>query len=205
MLKPLVIRYAALSLACSTCTSAFPQSAHDHSSHMALGKVHFEPSCKAFESTLLADSECAIAYWGIAQSLLLNPFGPPPPKNLEEGSAAIEKAKAIGAETQRENDYVGAIGTFYANHDKSPHGVRLQAYLKATEDVALRYPSDDEAQIYYALALNNAASPNDKSYALPLKAAVLLEPIFKRQPEHPGVAHYLVHSYDYPALAEKGL
>ena len=121
MIGRFVIRYAVLSLACSTCTSAFPQSAHDHSPHTALGKVHFETSCKpeaqklfdqamlyqhsfwyraakqAFEGTLLTDPACAIAYWGIAQSLLLNPFGPPPPKNLEEGLAVIEKAKAMGA------------------------------------------------------------------------------------------------------------
>jgi tetratricopeptide (TPR) repeat protein len=202
---------------------------HDHQQHKALGRVHFQTSCKpaaqrlfdqamlyqhsfwyraskqAFEDALKADPECVIAYWGIAQSLLLNPFAPPAPKNLQEGLVAIEKAKSIGAKTQRENDYIGAIGVLYANHDKIAHGPRLQAYLKATEEVALRHPDDDEAQIYYALALNVAASPADRSYALPLKAAAILEPIFRRQPQHPGVAHYLVHSYDYPAIAAKGL
>jgi tetratricopeptide (TPR) repeat protein len=81
----------------------------------------------------------------------------------------------------------------------------VQAYLKAMEAVAQRYPQDDEAQIYYALALDVAASPADKTYANQLKAAAILEGIFKRQPQHPGVAHYLIHSYDYPPIADKGL
>lgn len=209
--------------------AALAQTGHGHAHGKALGQVRFTTSCKpeaqklfdramlyqhsfwyraskqGFEETLKADPECAIAYWGIAQSLLLNPFAPPSPKNLAEGLAAVHKGKAIGAKTQRENDFIGAIGVFYTDYDKIAHRPRLLAYLKATEEVAQRYPNDDEAQIYYALALNVAASPADKTYALPLKAAAILEPIFKRQPKHPGVAHYLVHTYDYPAIAAKGL
>ena len=93
----------------------------------------------------------------------------------------------------------------YTDYDKVPHGARVQAYLKAMEALAARYPDDDEAQIFYAITLNVAASPNDKTYANQLKGAAILEPIFKRQPRHPGVAHYLIHLYDTPALAEKGL
>ncbi len=93
----------------------------------------------------------------------------------------------------------------YADYDKVPHGTRVQAYLKAMEALAGRYPDDDEAQIFYAITLNVAASPNDKTYANQLKGAAILEPIFKRQPRHPGVAHYSIHLYDTPALAEKGL
>ena len=93
----------------------------------------------------------------------------------------------------------------YADHDKVPHGARVQAYLKAMEALAARYPQDDEAQIFYAITLNVAASPNDKTYANQLKGAAILEPIFKRKPKHPGVAHYLIHLYDTPELAEKGL
>src|SRR4051812_9900271 len=81
----------------------------------------------------------------------------------------------------------------------------VQAYLKAMEALAQRYPADDEAQIGYAITLNVAASPNDKTYANQLKGAAILEPIFKRQPRHPGIAHYLIHLYDYPPIAEKGL
>ena len=119
--------------------------------------------------------------------------------------AAIEKGKAIGAKTQRERDYLDALGVMYADYDKVDHRTRLLAYAKAMEALAQRYPNDDEAQIHYALALNTSASPADKTYANQLKGAAILEPIAKRQPQHPGVAHYLIHLYDYPAIAEKGL
>ena len=208
---------------------ALAQDHHGHAGHKALGEVHFETSCsplaqkhfnqamlyqhsfwysaarQAFEETLKADPGCAIAYWGIGQSLLLNPFGPTPTKNLADGLALLEKAEAVAAKSQRERDYIVALKTFYADHDKRDHRSRVQAYLKAMESVAQRYPDDDEAQIYLALALNLAASPKDQTYALPLRAAGILEPIFKRKPQHPGVAHYLVHSYDFPPIAEKGI
>lgn len=194
-----------------------------------LGKVHFETSCKpeaqrlfdqamlyqhsfwyrasqkVFEDALKADPECGIAYWGIALSLLFNPHAPPPPSNLPLGLAAIDKGKAVGAKTQRERDYVDALGAMYADYEKVDHRTRLLAYAKAMEALAQRYPNDDEAQIHYALALNTSASPADKTYANQLKGAALLEPIAKRQPQHPGVAHYLIHLYDYPPIAEKGL
>jgi tetratricopeptide repeat protein len=194
-----------------------------------LGKVHFETSCKpdaqkqfdrailyqhsfwyrasqmAFEDALNADPECGMAYWGIALSLLWNPHVPAPAKNLGEGAAAIAKGKSVGANTQRERDYIDALAVIYADHDKLGHLPRTQAYAKAMEQVALRYPQDDEAQIHYALALNTSASPADKSYANQLKGAAILEPIFMRQPQHPGVAHYLIHLYDSPPIAEKGL
>ena len=93
----------------------------------------------------------------------------------------------------------------YADYEKVDHRTRMQAYAKAMEQLAQRYPNDDEAQIYYALALNTSASPADKTYANQLKGAAILEPIAKRQPQHPGVAHYLIHLYDYPPIAEKGL
>jgi Tfp pilus assembly protein PilF len=165
----------------------------------------YQSSKELFEDVLKADSECGIAYWGIALSLLFNPHAPPPPPNLPLGLAAIQKGKAVGAKTQRERDYIDALTVFYTDYDKSPHGARVQAYLKAMEGLAARYPNDDEAQIFYAITLNVAASPNDKTYANQLKGAALLEPIFRRQPRHPGVAHYLIHLYDTPALAEKGL
>src|SRR5215470_7932014 len=194
-----------------------------------LGKVHFETSCnpeaqklfdramlyqhsfwyrasqKVFEDVLKADPECGIAYWGIALSLLLNPHVAPPSKNLAEGAAAIAKGKSVGAKTQRERDYIDALAVMYADYDKVDHRTRVQAYSKAMEQLAQRYPNDDEAQIHYALSLNTSASPADKTYANQLKGAAILEPIFKRQPEHPGVAHYLIHTYDYPPIAEKGL
>ena len=190
-----------------------------------LGKVHFETSCKpeaqklfdqamlyqhsfwyrasqkVFEDALKADPECGIAQWGIALSLLYNPHAPPPTPNLPLGFAAIQKGKSIGAKTQRERDYLDALGVMYADYEKVDHRTRLLAYAKAMEALAQRYPKDDEAQIHYALALNTSASPADKTYASQLKGAAILEPIAKRQPQHPGVAHYLIHLYDYPAIA----
>jgi hypothetical protein len=193
------------------------------------GKVHFETSCKpeaqqlfdeamlyqhsfwyrasqrSFEEALKADPECAIAYWGIALSLLYNPHVAPPVKNLAEGAAALQKGKAVSAKTQRERDYIDALGAIYNDYDKVDHRTRVLAYLKAMEQLAQRYPDDDEAQIYYALALNVSASAADKTYANQLKGAAILEKIWARQPEHPGVAHYLIHLYDTPVLADRGL
>jgi hypothetical protein len=194
-----------------------------------LGFVHFETSCnevaqrrfdramryqhsfwyreskEIFEEALKADPGCAIAYWGIAQSLLANPFNPPPPRNLKDGAAVLDKAMAIGAKTSRENDLIAAIAIYYAGHDKIDAPSRLKAYAGAMEELARRYPGDDEVQIYYALALDVSAAPSDKTYSNQLKAAAILEPIFRRAPRHPGVAHYLIHTYDYPPIAQKGL
>ncbi len=205
------------------------QPAFGQSDEKALGTVHFQTSCnpeaqklfdramlyqhsfwyrasqREFQDALKADSECAIAYWGIALSLLWNPHIAPPAKNLAEGAAAIANAKAVGAKTQRERDYIEALSAMYADYGKVDHRTRLLAYAKAMEQLAQRYPDDDEAQIHYALALNTSASPADKTYANQLKGAAILEVIAKRQPDHPGVAHYLIHLYDYPAIADKGI
>lgn len=194
-----------------------------------LGTVHFATSCnetaqrrfdramryqhsfwykasrEIFEDTLKADPECGIAYWGIALSLWNNPHGPPPAPNLAPALAAIEKAKTVGAKSERERDYINALGVLYTDYDKVEYRTRLQAYLKAMEALASKYPDDDEAQIFYAITLNVSASPADKTYAQQLKGAAILEPIFKHQPHHPGIAHYLIHLYDYPPIAEKGL
>jgi len=165
----------------------------------------YRASQKVFEDALKADPECGIAYWGIALSLLWNPHATPPAKNLAEGASVIAKGRTVGAGTQRERDYIEALGTMYADYDKVDHRTRLLAYAKAMEQLAQRYPNDDEAQIHYALALNTSASPADKTYANQLKGAAILEPIAERQPQHPGVSHYLIHLYDYPPIAEKGL
>jgi Tfp pilus assembly protein PilF len=165
----------------------------------------YRASKEIFEEALAADPDCAIAHWGIALSLLFNPHIQPPKENLALGLAALRKANSLPIKTQRERDYIDALLVFYNDADKVSHDQRVQAYLKVMEALALRYPDDDEAQIGYAITLNVAASPHDKTYANQLKGAGILEPIFKRQPRHPGVAHYLIHLYDYPAIAEKGL
>src|SRR5499433_997901 len=181
-------------------SSASPAFAQDESDQR-LGTVHFATSCNEtaqrrfdrgmryqhsfwyrqsktiFEEALNADAGCAIAYWGIALSLLYNPHAPPPPDNLPLGLAALQKAKAVGAKTDRERDYVDALLAFYTDYDKIDHRSRVQAYLKAMESLAQRYPDDDEAQIEYAITLNVAASPADKTYANQLKGAAILEAI----------------------------
>jgi Tfp pilus assembly protein PilF len=207
--------------------SARAQSAQNESAQ--LGNVHFETSCnevaqrrfdramryqhsfwyraarEIFAEAAKADAECGIAYWGVALSYLDNPHGPIPGPNVAPGLAAIEKAKAVGAKTERERDYIDALAIMYADRDKLTHTQRIRSYLGAMENLAAKYPTDDEAQIYYAITLNTSASPADKTYAQQLKGAAILEPIWKRQPQHPGIAHYLIHLYDYPAIAEKGL
>ena len=165
----------------------------------------YKASREIFEETLKADPTCGIAYWGMALGLLDNPHNPPPAPNLPLGLAAIQAAKATSAKTPRERDFINALAVMYVDYDTIPHPTRVQSYLKAMEALATKYPDDDEAQIFYAITLNVAASPTDKTYADQLKGAAILEAINKRQPRHPGVAHYLIHLYDSPALAEKGI
>src|SRR4051794_41087644 len=194
-----------------------------------LGNVHFVTSCnetaqrrfdramryqhsfwyraarEVFNEAAAADPECAIAHWGVALTYLDNPHGPIPGPNVAPGLAAIQKAKEVGAKSERERDYIDALALMYTDADKLTHTQRIGSYRDALEKLAAKYRDDDEAQINYAITLNTSASPNDKSYAQQLKGAAILEPIWKRQPQHPGIAHYLIHLYDYPAIADKGL
>ena len=166
----------------------------------------FSEGLTAFEAIAKADPDCAMAHWGTAMLTFGNPFAwPPAPAALASGLAAVEKAKAAQAKTQRERDYIGAVEAFYKDADKVEHRTRALAYVKAMEQLAQRYPEDTEASVFYALALDVTALPTDKTYANQLKAAAILEKIFASQPDHPGVAHYLIHSYDYPPIAERGL
>jgi tetratricopeptide (TPR) repeat protein len=158
-----------------------------------------------FEEVAKADPTCGMAYWGVALSLLNNPHAAIPAPNLAPGLAAIQRAKAVGAKTERERDYIDALALMYIDYDKLTHTQRIRSFLGAMEKLATKYPNDDEAQIAYAITLNTAASPADKTYAQQSKGAAILEPISKRLPQHPGVTHYLIHLYDYPATAAKGL
>src|SRR6266853_1670416 len=166
----------------------------------------FDEGLKAFGAIAQADPGCAMAHWGSAMLMYGNPFAwPPAPAALAGGLAAVEKAKAAQAKTQRERDYIGAVEAFYKDSDKVEHRTRALAYVKAMEQLAQRYPEDTEASVFYALALDVTALPTDKTYANQLKAAAILEKVFAAQPDHPGVAHYLIHSYDYPPIAAQGL
>jgi tetratricopeptide (TPR) repeat protein len=166
----------------------------------------FAPAIDSFNAVIELDPTCVMAHWGVAMSLLGNPFGWPLSDNaLTAGWAAVERAQAIGAQTPREQAYIDAIAAFYRDSATVEHRTRALAYEQAMEQLAQAYPEDLEAQIFYALALNATALTTDKTYANQLKAVAILEPIFVQQPDHPGVAHYLIHSNDYPALAEEGL
>jgi tetratricopeptide (TPR) repeat protein len=195
-----------------------------------LGKVHFPVSCNAeaqkqfdravallhsfwveesekeFTAVTKTDPGCVMGYWGIAMSLLQNPLSEPGRvRAWKTGWAAIEKAKSIGTKTEREGGYIAAIETMYRDPETRDPRTRTVAYEKAMEQLYKRYPEDREAAIFYALALNITALPTDKTYANQLKAGEILEKVLAEQPDHPGVAHYIIHSYDYPPLASRGL
>jgi hypothetical protein len=218
-----------LVLALVTATSSVAQTDTGLSK---LGKVRFPVSCtpaaqKEFEvamayfhsfawpelkastdRVLQADPSCGMAHWGRALWLLDNPFlwpGSLTPKVLADGQAAIDAARAAGLKTQRERDYVDAVGMIFKDADKLNHRTRAKALETALQDVAARYPEDTEATIIYALVLSANFDPSDKKYTNQLRATQLLEPIFQKQPDHPGVAHYLIHSFDYPPIAQQGL
>ena len=174
----------------------------------ALSVLHsfwYEEAAKEFAAVGETDPGCAMAEWGVAMSLWYPLWNPPGEKALKAGAEAVDKARALGAKTERERDYIEAVAVFYTDTDKRDHRARSLAYEKAMEQLYLRHPEDSEAAVFYALALNATALPADKSLANQRKAAVILEKIRLEQPGHPGVAHYLIHSYDSPALAEQGL
>ncbi len=203
-----------------------------HAGHSKLGKVHFKVECNAaaqadiylamayyhsfawhlheapLEQALKADPSCGMAHWVRALATLDNPFlwpGILSPKRLSDAQTALEAARKTGVKSQRERDYVEALAVFLKDHDKSDHRTRVKAFEAALAELAARYPDDQEASILYALVLSANFDPTDRKYTNQLRAAQILEPIFKQQPEHPGVAHYLIHSYDYPPIAHHGL
>jgi len=166
----------------------------------------FPPADAAFREIAAKDPQCGMAWWGVAMVSLGNPLaGKPSPQALKAGWDAVVKSKAAGAKTERERDYIDAIAAFYRDGDKVPHRERALAYEKAMERLAVKYPSDSEAKIFHALSLNMTFDPGDKSYKNQLKAAGILEQLFATQQQHPGIAHYIIHSYDFPPIAAKGL
>jgi tetratricopeptide (TPR) repeat protein len=218
-----VLKLALLGVVCTVTLPALAQ-------QDKLGKVTFPTSCdpsvqqqfergvamlhsywfiqarKTFEAVLQQDPNCAMAYWGIAVDLLGNTLAATPSlQNLQMAWEALEKARAIGAKTPRERDWIEALSAYYRDYDKVPVETRLLAYTRAMEQVTQRYPDDFEAWVFYALTLQASAPQADKTYANQLKSAAILERLLQQQPEHPGVAHFLIHAYDFPPLAEKGL
>ncbi len=175
---------------------------------IAVAMLHsfwYEKASDTFEAVAKEEPACGMAYWGMAMTRYHPLWEAPGPADLKAGAAALEKAKSAGAKTQRERDYIAALETFYKDSDKIDHRTRALAYEKAMEQMQARYPGDQEAAVFHALALLATAPPADKTYVNQKKAGAILEKIFVAQPEHPGVAHYIIHAYDYPSLAEKAL
>ena len=169
-----------------------------------LHSFHFPETMKAFSAIPQTDPGCAIAYWGLAVSNRPNPLvGPWDKATLQRGLEFVQKGEAIGAKTQRERDWLAAIKVFYQDHETVDQNTRSANYEKAMERLAKKYPDDVEAKIFHALALNEVFDHRNME---PLTKAVrILEPLDKKYPEHPGIAHYLIHSYDFPPIAHKGI
>ncbi|HWX56226.1 MAG TPA: hypothetical protein VN176_16675 [Verrucomicrobiae bacterium] len=167
----------------------------------------FARAIAALNGTLATDPSCAIAYWGIALSNWGNPFaaGLKSPGQLELGRKAWEQAGTAGAKTERERAYIEAVAHLYTDTAKIDQRSRVVAYESAMAAVSARYPADIEASIFYALAIAGAADPADKTYARQLKAGAILEDLFARYPDHPGLAHYIIHAYDVPPLAPRAV
>jgi len=165
----------------------------------------YEEAVKEFTAVTEVEPDCAMGYWGIAMSHWYPLWYPPNAAALKAGSEAVEKAVAAKQKTDREGDYIAAIAAFYRDNDKVDHRTRAVAYEKAMEQVHLRYPDDREGGVFYSLALVATAPPTDKTYANQKKARVILEAIRAELPNHPGVAHYLIHANDSAEMAEDGL
>jgi hypothetical protein len=179
-------------------TSCTPLAQEKFDRGLAMVHSFFYPdSVQAFTEAAAADPQCAIAYWGIAISHRPNPMILPLTSTiLKNGLEAVEKGKAIGAKTERERDWLAAIEFYYQDYDNIDQTQRGLAYEKAMEALMQKYPDDPEAAIFYALALNETALHSDKTFANQLKAGAILEKIEAKLPDHPGVLHYLIHTYD---------
>ena len=228
MMRTVMTRVAALALSCAG--SAAAQHAHAPTANGRLGTVHFATSCRpaiapqfdravallhsfefgasirAFNEVLAADSTCAMAHWGVALSRWSNPMaaGSRAPAQLQSGKAAADAAaRASASATERERGYIAAVAQLYADHEHTDQHARVLAYERAMEELVAKQPADTEAKIFYALSLAAAALPTDKTYARQKRAGDILEPIWAAQPDHPGLAHYIIHAYDSPALADR--
>jgi len=212
-------------------TSGSRAQKHQQGNGEKLGTVHFATSCnevaqkelnravallhsfqfsraiEGFNAVLGEDATCGIAYWGIALSDWSNPFAPgmKDKSQLQAGRDSAEHGKTVGAKTERERAYLAAVGKLYSDYESTPQRARLLVYRDAMAEVAAKYPEDHEAQIFYALAVAASEDPADKTYAGRLKAGAILEKLFEEEPTHPGLAHYIIHTYDVPALAGRGL
>ena len=226
---PKLIAAALLLLAFGGSLHAQDDEHHAHPVPEKLGAVTFPTSCapalqpaferavallhsfayaaseQAFRDVVTRDPHCAMARWGIAMSHFHQLWEPPSGEELRDGAEQIRQAAAIGSVSARERQFIEALGTYYADGDKAPPDVRAARYAHAMAEVARSNPDDTEAQIFYALALIATAPPTDKTHSNQKQAAAILEPLFRLQPQHPGLAHYLIHTYDSAEMSPRGL
>ena len=188
-------------------TSCSPAVQQDFNRGVALlHSFWFSAAIDTFTAVAAKDPGCAMAHWGIAMSWWGNPFAGYRSANaLANGHAAVEKARAANPKTPREMDYIDAVALLYKDFATVDQRTRTLAYEKAMEQVAAKYTNDPEARIFYALSIDQTALPTDRTYANLLKAAAILERELPAQPDHPGIAHYVIHSYDVPSLAPRAL
>ena len=170
-----------------------------------LHSFEYDESEKVFAKVIDESPECAMAYWGVAMCNFHTLWTPPTGVELQKGSKAIEIANTISKKSVRETAYINAIATFYKDWNKTDHHTRCINYEKAMEKIHTTYPDDKEASIFYALSLDASANPNDKTYTNQKKAGAILNAIYPLEPNHPGIIHYIIHTYDYPGLAELAL
>ena len=208
-----------------------PGFAQDHAHHAGkLGTVDFPVACnaeaqkrmntavamahsfwfaearKTFESVLQADPTCGVAYWGVALTHFGNPFGGGPGEEGNKlGHAAAQKAAAIGSKNARDKAYIDAAVALYQDHERVDNRTRMRAYEQALGRLHAADAADTESAIFHALWLVATSSPTDMTFAQQKKAAEILSPLFVKQPEHPGLAHYIIHAFDSPPLAAGAL
>jgi tetratricopeptide (TPR) repeat protein len=172
-----------------------------------LHSFYYSATQKAFEELAAEDNSCSIAAWGYASILMSNPLQGigASAQGAQQAQDAIDKGRKMGAKTQRERDYLEAVAAYYEDFANRTERARQLARAKAYEALAAKYPDDDEAQIFYALYLAGTQTASDQTYSAYLKAAAILEKQFAKHPNHPGIAHYLIHSYDAPPIAQQGV
>ena len=225
-------RLAALAL-CWTllCPFLFADQGHHHEfdPNEKVGTVHFPTSCdasvqqsfergvallhsfwyeqarKQFVEIEKADPKCAMAYWGDAMTYWHELWGLPDNASLQAGAALIEKAQAANAKTERERDYIAALAAFYRDYQHRDHSARAADYSSAMQKLYAKYPTDDEAGAFYALSLLSTSDPHDPTFANQKKAVALLDTLYARNPDHPGIPHYIIHSCDNPQMAPLAL
>ena len=229
-MRPVSVAAAVVLFTLPTLVASAQEHAHPQGAPGEFGTVHFATSCsptvtpqfdravallhsfefgasiRTFNEVLAADSTCAMAQWGIALSRWSNPMaaGNRSVAQLQQGKLAVDAATRLAAgASERERGYIRAVSMLYDDFEHKDQRTRVVAYADAMNELAMRQPADTEAMIFYAISLTASASPTDKTYANQLKAGGILEALWAKQPGHPGIAHYIIHTYDYPALADK--